>query len=66
MSQPARLWPRVSAIHLTTIAAGMPLAGPSIAHAYQQNGTQIVVTVTHDQGTDSWCLCRPRTAPAGR
>jgi hypothetical protein len=32
--------------------AGMPQAGPSIAHAYQQTGTEIVITITHDQGTD--------------
>jgi hypothetical protein len=37
---------------LTTIPSGMPLAGPSIAHAYQQSGTEIVVTLTQDQGTD--------------
>ena len=37
---------------LTAIPAGMPLAGPSIAHAYQQSGTQIVITLTQDQGTD--------------
>jgi hypothetical protein len=37
---------------LTTIPSGMPLAGPSIAHAYLQSGTQIVITLTQDQGTD--------------
>jgi hypothetical protein len=37
---------------LTAIPAGMPLAGPSIAHAYQQSGTEIVITLTQDQGTD--------------
>jgi hypothetical protein len=37
---------------LTTIPSGMPLAGPSIAHAYQQSGTEIVITLTQDQGTD--------------
>jgi hypothetical protein len=37
---------------LTTIPSAMPLTGPSIAHAYQQSETEIVITVTHDQGTD--------------
>jgi hypothetical protein len=37
---------------LTAIPAGMPRAGPAIAHAYQQNGTEIIVTLTQDQGTD--------------
>jgi len=37
---------------LTAIPAGMPLAGPSIAHAYQQSGTEILITLTQDQGTD--------------
>jgi hypothetical protein len=37
---------------LTAIPAGMPLAGPSITHAYQQSGTEIVITLAQDQGTD--------------
>jgi hypothetical protein len=37
---------------LTAIPAGMPQAGPSIAHAYQQSGTEILITLTQDQGTD--------------
>ncbi len=30
----------------------MPLAGPSIAHACQRSPTEIVITLTQDQGTD--------------
>ena len=37
---------------LTAIPSGMPMAGPSIAHAYQQSSTEIVITLTQDQGTD--------------
>jgi hypothetical protein len=37
---------------LTAIPPGMPLAGPSIAHAYQQSGAEIVITLTQDKGTD--------------
>ncbi len=37
---------------LTTIPAGMPLAGPAITHAYLQSAAQVVVTITQDQGTD--------------
>jgi hypothetical protein len=37
---------------LTAIPSGMPLAGPSIAHAYQQSGTEIVIRLTQDQSTD--------------
>jgi hypothetical protein len=37
---------------LTAIPAGMPLAGPSITHAYQQSSTEIVITLAQDQGTD--------------
>jgi hypothetical protein len=37
---------------LTAIPTGMPLAGPSIAHAYQQSGAEIVITLTQDKGTD--------------
>jgi hypothetical protein len=37
---------------LTAIPSGMPMAGPSIAHAYQQSGTEIVITLTQDHGTD--------------
>ena len=37
---------------LTAIPSGMPLAGPSIAHAYQQSSTEIVITLTQDRGTD--------------
>jgi len=37
---------------LSAIPAGMPLAGPRIAHAFRQSSTQIVITIVHDQGTD--------------
>jgi hypothetical protein len=37
---------------LPAIPSGMPLAGPSIVHAYQQSGTEIVITLKQDQGTD--------------
>jgi hypothetical protein len=37
---------------LSAIPSGMPLVGPSIAHAFRQSSTQIVITIVHDQGTD--------------
>ncbi|MBW4023630.1 MAG: hypothetical protein HIU92_10920 [Proteobacteria bacterium] len=37
---------------LATVPAGMPLSGPSIAHAYQQSSTEILLTLVQDQGTD--------------
>ena len=37
---------------LLAIPTGMPLAGPSIGHAYQQSGSEIIITLVHDQGTD--------------
>jgi hypothetical protein len=37
---------------MTAIPAGMPRAGPSITHAYQQSATEIVITLAQDQGTD--------------
>ena len=37
---------------LISIPLGMPLAGPFITHAYQRSGTEIVITLTHDSGTD--------------
>jgi hypothetical protein len=47
---------------LTAIPIGMPLAGPSITHAYQQSGTEIVITLAQDQGTD---ILVPLQAAAG-
>jgi hypothetical protein len=37
---------------LTAIPSGMPLAGPSIVHAYRQSNTEIVITLAQDQGSD--------------
>jgi hypothetical protein len=37
---------------VTAIPTGMPLAGPAITHAYQRSPTEIVITLTQDQGTD--------------
>lgn len=37
---------------ITAIPSGVPNAGPWITHAYRQSDTVIIVTVTHDAGTD--------------
>ena len=48
----------------TAIPSGLPVAGgPSITHAYLQNATTVILTVTHDAGND---LVVPLLAAVGQ